>query len=69
MSTDGFTINLDVDEHTGFITGGNTFNCLTWMDKMGSSTKAGTKGLPATPRAGAPVDMVGILKHCVTAYH
>ena len=53
MSTEGFTINLIADEETGFIVGGNPYNCLTWMDKMGSSTKAGTKGLPATPRAGA----------------
>lgn len=68
MLTDGFTINLYADQQTGFIVGGNQFNCLTWMDKMGSSSRSGTKGLPATPRAGAPVEMVGILKHCLSAY-
>lgn len=68
MSSEGFNINLEADITTGFIIGGNQHNCLTWMDKMGSSSKAGTKGVPATPRAGAPVDMVGILKHCLSAY-
>ncbi len=35
---------------------------------MGSSSKAGTKGIPASPREGAPVDMVAILKYCLTSY-
>ncbi len=46
----GFNISLKLDEKTGFILGGNTKNCLTWMDKMGSSEKAGTQGVPANPR-------------------
>jgi len=32
------------------------------MDKMGESTKAGTKGVPGTPRDGAPIEITGLLK-------
>lgn len=67
MQTDGFNIHLQVDEKTGFVDGGNHLNCLTWMDKMGSSLKSGNKGYPATPRAGIPVQLVGLLKHCLSA--
>lgn len=55
MSSQGFTIKLEVDDESGLIVGGNSYNCLTWMDKMGSSAKANNKGYPATPRAGAPI--------------
>ena len=61
-------IKLTVDEETGFIVGGNPFNCLTWMDKMGSSEHADNKGYPATARAGAPVELTGLLYHCLKSY-
>lgn len=61
MEVEGFQIELSLDEETGFIFGGNGKNCLTWMDNMGSSIKAGNKGVPATSRDGAPIEMTALL--------
>ena len=61
MSENGFFIELSMDLETGFILGGNSSNCLTWMDKMGSSKKACNKGVPSTPRDGSPIEMVALL--------
>jgi glycogen debranching enzyme len=65
MDENGFNISLRLNEETGFIMGGNSSNCLTWMDKMGSSAKAGNRGWPATSRNGCPVELVGLLHHCL----
>ena len=68
MTDEGFNINIVTDwQETGFCFGGNKHNCGTWMDKMGSAPM--NKGVPATPRDGAPIELVALQYSVLSFLH
>lgn len=67
MTEKGFHVKYGTKQDTGFVFGGNRWNCGTWMDKMGSSLEANTQGLPASPRDGSAIELVALSK-CIVSW-
>ena len=67
MKSNGFNVEIFTHPETGFCHGGNADNCGTWMDKMGSVPGL-NQGVPATPRDGAPIELVALQYSVLTFF-
>lgn len=61
MHYEGFKQRIELDPLSGFVYGGNEYNCGTWMDKIGCSVRGHNRGVPATPRNGAPIEIEALV--------
>ncbi|KAH0569283.1 Glycogen debranching enzyme [Spironucleus salmonicida] len=57
MRPEGKHVTAYTDQKTGLVYGGNEYNCHTWMDKMGGSQLCGNRGIPASARCGAAIEI------------
>ena len=65
LDIDGLKIDISLDVETGFIYGGNKLNSGTWMDNIGTSSKAKNLNVPSTPRNGADIEIIALLFNCL----
>jgi glycogen debranching enzyme len=62
MLENRFHVDIVSDWRNVFIHDGNENKSRTWMDKMGRSDQAHNRGVPASPRDGAAVEIIGLLE-------
>ena len=66
MEWDGFSVDIELDERTGLLFGGNLSNAGTWMDCVGQSSAAGNLGKVPVPRDGCPVEIAALVYKAVS---
>ena len=65
IKKEGYNVDIELDPNTGFIYGGNYYNNGTWMNELGNSIKGKIKGIPATPRPGADIEIISLVYSCL----
>jgi len=65
LKKEGYNVDIELDPTTGFIYGGNYYNNGTWMNEFGNSIKNKNKGIPATPRPGADIEIISLVYSCL----
>ena len=62
---EGYIIDIKLNPKNGFIYGGNCYNCGTWMNNIGISTKAKNNKYPSNSRDGADIEIISLLYSCL----